>query len=521
MTTKLDLGLPGVGLSRRSFLRTTALVGGALLLDPMSLAMSEAQAAPARGGTLRIAIADTPKMLDPQAAVAFADYQLSSMIFDNLTVLDNNVQPQPALALSWTAENGAQEWVFELRQGVKFHHGREFTAEDVVATLKRAADPAKALISRGYYGPIADVVAEASHRVRIILDKPFAELPVQLGSHLARILPADHLDDQATNPIGTGPFKFQEIKVGTSVSVVRNENYWRDGLPYLDGVRMVVMREQMAQQAALRSNTVDIITRVPTEAALTLRNVKGIRLYSVPSGDHHAMITQANIPPFDNPKVREAFKYILDREALIPSVLLGQGTPGNEMPMPPGNFYLPDLEPRKQDLEKAKRLIEESGLAPLEIDLYTSSERPPAPKLAVAFQEAAAKIGVKVNVRDVPYTEYAANVARKMPFYTSQWSANATAYEMLYLKYHSTGPFNYSKLEQGPGVDALLDEMVAEVDVDKRKALVKEISLKIRDNSERIIPYFLNYIGATTEKVNGFKPPKFNAFDVTEIWLGA
>lgn len=103
--------------------------------------------------------------------------------------------------------------------------------------------------------------------------------------------------------------------------------------------------------------------------------------------------------------------------------------------------------------------------------------------------------------------------------YTSQWSANATLYEMLYMKYHSTASYNYSKVEQAPGLDALLETMLGEADFNKRKAIVAEINAKIRESSERIIPYFLNYVGATSERVEGFVPPKFNSFETRHIWL--
>lgn len=508
--------ISAAGLTRRGFLTGSAACG-ALALPPASPAMAKGTEQPARGGTLRIAVAATPRGLDPQKSLAFSEIQFSSMMFDNLTRLAPDARPMPSLALSWRASKGGAEWVFDLRPGVRFHHGRELTSADVVATVERAMDPAKALLARGYFGPVRSVVADGPHRVRFILTQPFAELPAQLASRLTWILPADHLDQQATHPIGTGPFKFESLQPGSSASVVRNDHWWIKGRPYVDRVRMVVIREHMAQQAAIMSGAVDIISRIPTEGALTLRHVPKVRLYSVASGDYHAMITQANLPPFNNAKVREAFKYILDRKTLVQSVLLGQGTAGNDVPIPPGNAYLPDLAQRTQDLDRAKKLIAEAGVGPIELDLYASSERPPAPKLAVAFVQAASQIGVKIRFRDVTYTEYAASVARKKPFYISQWSANGTLYGMLYQKYHSNAVYNYGKVEQAPGLDALLEQMVAEVDFNRRKALVAEICNKIRDSSERIIPYFLNYIGATTDKIQGFIPPQFNTFDVSTI----
>jgi len=509
---------PLLDATRRQFLKTT-VAAGALLFSGASVLAQDSQ--PVRGGVLRVAFPDAPRSLDPHMALTFPELQFAMLVFDGLTRLDGDVLPLPALATSWSAEEGATQWVFELRQGVKFHNGRDFTSEDVIKTIERARDPALGLSAASYFGPIEKVVAEGPFRVRFVLTRPFAELPVQLASILARILPADGLEGIATEPVGTGPFKLQEIQPGSSLTLARNDMWWDEGMPYLDGIRFVVIREQIAQQAALRSGVVDLITRISPEGALTLKNVSDITLYSVPTGDHQALITQANKPPFDNPKVREAFKYILDRESLIMSALFGQGTLGNDMPTNAGNVYMPQIAQRTQDLEKAKRLIEESGVGPIVLDLYTSSERPPAPKLAIAFAEAASKIGVTINVKDVPYAEYAANVSRKMPLYTSQWTANATLYEMIHMKYHSTGIYNYSKTEQAPGLDKIIDEMTAELDFEKRKELARQALEAINVTSERIIPYFQNYIAATSKKVQGFVAPSFNTIDLTKVWLQA
>jgi peptide/nickel transport system substrate-binding protein len=155
------------------------------------------------------------------------------------------------------------------------------------------------------------------------------------------------------------------------------------------------------------------------------------------------------------------------------------------------------------------------------LDLYTTSDRPPAPKLALAFAEAAKQIGVTINVRDVPYTEYAANVARKKPLCTSYWNTSPTLYENLYLIYHSQGRFNYSGVTSSPGLDGVLEALIAEVDITRRKALVADALQRIHDQGDRIIPYFQNYIGATRARVQGFVPPTVGVIETRSIWLSA
>jgi peptide/nickel transport system substrate-binding protein len=503
-------------LTRRS---TLAGLGTAALLRAGPAAAQATQ--PRHGGIFRMAYSAAPDTLDPQATLNISTQQYSTMVFDNLTSLDAQNQPLPSLALQWAPEKHAQEWVFELRQGVHFHHGTEFTSADVVATIDRAYDKALALNATGAFGPLQQARAEGRYTVRLVLTQPFGELPVTLANRWARILPKDRMDQLKTAPSGTGPFRLTDFQPGASLTLARNADYWMTGRPYLDGAKLVVIRESMAQQAALRSGDVDFISSIPAETFLALRRARGIRAYSTTTGVYQPVMLQANLAPFDNPKVREAFRFILDRNALIESALFGQGKLGNDVPLPPGNPYLSQLPQNAQDLGRARKLLAEAGTGPLTLDFWCSSERPPTPKVALAMKDAAAKIGISINVHDIPYTEYVADVARKKQLYTANWSGSPTLYESLYLVFFSKARLNYSGVETVPGLDRLLEDIIAEVDVAKRKQLVAQALDKIHDGSDRVIPYFMNYIGATSDKVQGFVPPQYDMVDVRPIWLSA
>ncbi|WP_267214025.1 ABC transporter substrate-binding protein [Chelatococcus asaccharovorans] len=503
------------GVSRRNVLAGAAALGSGML----ATRFAAAQGKPVSGGVIRVGFASTPDSLDPQKTVAAAGNQVSYLIFDNLTRLDENNVAHPMLATSWTPEKGGLEWVFELRPGVKFHHGTEFTSADVVATIERAYAPEVTFRAKGAFGPVEKAVAEGPHKVRLILKQPFAEIPVVVAGRWARIIAADAIDTLETAPSGTGPFKFKNSQAGSSVTVEKNPNYWIPGQPYLDGVELVGIKESIAQQAAIRGGNVDILTQIPIETFLSLRNASNIKVFSKVTGQYQVMMTQSNMAPFDNPLVREAFRYIVDRNLLVASALLGQGTVGNDVPLPPGNPMLPELPQHKQDLAKAKELLTKAGINTLDIELWTSSERQPTPKMALAFKEAAAKVGVNVTIRDVPYTEYVSNVSRKKPFYTTQWSAYPTFYERLYLMYRSGANWKYGVVEDAPGLDAILDKMISELDEAKRKELIQEALVKIHKSGERIIPYMMNYVGAASAKVQAYTPPNYDVIDFREVWL--
>lgn len=503
------------GISRRAALAGAVGLAGSLA----ATRFAPATTLPKSGGVLRIAFPSTPDSLDPQKTVAAAGNQISSLIFDNLTKLDENNVALPMLATSWTPEKGGIEWVFELRKDVTFHHGTAFTSADVVATIKRAYTADSVLRAKGAFGPIKDVATEGTDKVRFILTQPFAELPVVVAGRWARIVAADAIDKLETAPSGTGPFKLKEFRAGASVTVVKNDKYWMPGQPYLDGVELVGIKESIAQQAAIRGGNVDILTQIPIDTFLSLRNAGGVKVFSKVTGQYQVMMTQSNMKPFDNPLVRQAFRHIVDRNLLVASALLGQGTVGNDVPLPPGSPYLPHLAQYKQDLPKARELLTKAGIDKLDIELWTSSERQPTPKMALAFKEAAAKVGVNVTIIDVPYTEYVSNVSRKKPFYTTQWSAYPTFYERLYLMFRSGQGWKYGVVEDAPGLDALLDQMISELDEEKRKAIIKQALVKIHDSGERIIPYMMNYVGAARDRVQAYTPPNYDVIDFRGVWL--
>jgi peptide/nickel transport system substrate-binding protein len=225
------------GASRRDVLRLLAGLGmgAALAGNVLSLAGSAHAATPRRGGRLRVAsatasIADT---LDPARQSHQTDYARGCMLYNGLTALDGRLDPQPALAERFGSVD-AQTWVFTLRRGVQFHDGRPLRPQDVVYSLLRHKDPATVSKAKVLADQIASVHASAADEVCVRLHQPNADLPVLLGTFHFHIVPEGTRD--FSRGIGTGPFRLQEFKRGLRSIVVRNENYWKPGKPYLDEI---------------------------------------------------------------------------------------------------------------------------------------------------------------------------------------------------------------------------------------------------------------------------------------------
>jgi peptide/nickel transport system substrate-binding protein len=507
----------GGNLSRRHLLQGSASVASLGLIVPGGLAFA---ATPARGGTLRLSYPNPVDQTDPLLPLSTGGQQLAAAIFDKLTDIGpDGHQVIPRLAISWMSEKHGQEWVFNLRKGVKFHDGRPFTSADVVATAERTLDKARAGRAYGAYGPLKSVHAEGSHKVRFVLTQPFAQLPYTCGGRWGSIVPANRIDTIGSDPIGTGPFKMKDHQPGATTTVMRNDDYWMEGQPYLDEVIFVQLAESVAQQAALRSGSVDIVNQMGVETYLSLRGVPKVRAFSEPTPRHQVMFLSANKTPFTDIRVREAFRYLIDRKGLLAAALLGEGSIGNDVPLLASDPMVPNLEQNDQDLPRAKALLDSAGVKDLSLTLWTSSERPPSPKMALAMQQGASKIGVKIKVNDIPYTQYAAEVSRKEPIYTTQWSGYFTNFERLYRLYHSKGGANYSGVETVPGLDSLLEDIISEVDTAKRKEYLAKALPMIHKGSDRLIPYFQNVFGATTTRVMGYTPPLQGLTDLRALWI--
>lgn len=508
-------------ISRRRFLETAFALGVTTSMGATLLGASRAYAQSARkGGDLKLAFPNAVDSIDPFGAGSTAGLTLSGALFDNLTAFTpDGTGIVPQLATSWRPENGGQEWVLELRQGVRFHHGTEFTSADVVATINRTLDKATAGRAFSVYGPVKEAKPEGTHTVRVFLNQPFADFPVSCAGRWSRILPADRIDRMAEGPSGTGPFKLDSHEQGTSTRIVRNEDYWDKDRPHLASISFFQVAESVGQQAAIRGGAVDVINQIGSETYLALRDAAGVVAYSQPSGRYQVAYTLAHLDPFKDWRVRLAFKYMIDRKALLASALLGQGVVGNDVQLMPNHPMLVDLPVHDQDFDKARALLKEAGAENLALDIWTTSERPPLPKMALAIKEGAGNIGVDITLKDIPFTEYIANVPRKMPLYNSQWSESRSMFELFYAVNHTKGFANYSTVELAPGVDARIEDIIAEIDDARRKQLVGELLPIVQERSDRIIPYFQNLFAVSTDKVKGFNPVEL--FDVRDVWIDA
>jgi peptide/nickel transport system substrate-binding protein len=509
--------------SRRRFLEAGIAVGAAGVIG-MPLASAQ-QPSPKRGGVLKLAVPSAARRLDPAIHGASEEFVISQAIFNNLVRVDAKLNPQPELASDWNVSSDGKVWTFNLRKGVKFHHGREFTSQDVDFTIKRLLNPATASMGRSLFSMVQAIETPSPYVVKFNLSDPYADLPMMFGAVYCRILPFDAAADVAKTPIGTGPFKMKEFVPADHVTMVRNTDYWEkdaagNPLPYVDELRQVTIPEQAAQIAALTGGSVHILWEAPNTAVSTLKADPNVKVLETNSPAYHEISIWVNVPPFNDQRVLTALKLSLDRDQLIKAALNGFGTPSNDNPVSAVSPFWVDTGMKKRDIAKAKALMTEAGHgAGLDVELITTPDRVGLVEFAVGVKEMSAPAGFRINIKSVPYDVYTARYNRKHNFNMQNWNGRPTIDETLYPYFHSKGSYkelyNWSNKE----VDQLLDDGRKEGDLKKRKEIYARVQRILVDVGPPVIPYHRPYIMALNKQVQGYEIHPIRWVDVRRVWL--
>ncbi len=458
-------------------------------------------------GTIKVALGTTLTQLDPAKTTIGDEYIYVHLVFNGLTRIDRDLTVKPDIAESWSASDELKTWTFKLRTDVKFHHGRTLDAEDVVFTMKRILDAGTGSRARANISMVTNVEAVDPSTVKFTLNIPYAGFQDIFGERQMRILPKDKIDTISTAPIGTGPFKFKSWSPGDRMELEKNADYFEKGLPKLDAVSLRIIPEPAARLAALESGAVDILWSLPNEAAEKFKNSSTVRVDSVATASWDGVILNNERPPFNDVRVRQALALTIDKEALVELALFGQGAPTHS-PIPPSHRYFNKSIGFKQpDIEKAKKLMAEAGLAGgVDVPLQVPQERDGRVRLGVAVRDMAKAAGFRINVERVPFASYTANVAGKAQMYIDGYFARPTIDTALYPFYHSTGSWNRQLwLYKNPRVDDLLDTARKTNDEAKRAELFSEFQKIVDETVPSIIAFSAGHVNGVRKNVEGFK----------------
>jgi peptide/nickel transport system substrate-binding protein len=495
--------MPGGGsmaFTRRAFFGTSAALGISLGVKP-----AFAQAA----DTLRLALAARGnRTLDPANSIQGADNWAIIHIHDTLVYspngrfAQNNSEFVPMLAESFTMSPDARTWTFELRKGVQFHKGYgECTADDVVFSLNRAKDPNQAGGKKVLYENIANVRADGKYTAIVTLTQPdplFLSGTVQ--DYSCSILSRKAVQERGANiqrdPIGTGAYQFVSLDPDPSkgVTMTANPGYF-NGPPKTKNLQILYILDTTARTLALMSGNVHMIegVRAPGWVPSIRQRKPGLHFDVAAPGSLFTMSFNLTRKPLDDLRVRQAFAYAIDRDAIAQSMApLSRRTYGLNPPGFPGGLNagdVPEALRYKFDPKKAKALLAEAGVPNgFKIDAFTS-QREDYNAVMLIVQEQMRAVGINLNLQVIDHTTFHANDEKDL----NALPQNSSAYppvptqplidnlsKSAMVQGDGNGGNNFSHYGAViPGIDDLLAQANAEPDFDKRIAILQQAEKKV------------------------------------------
>jgi peptide/nickel transport system substrate-binding protein len=490
-------------LSRRGVLMGAA-TGGLLIAGGGAMLAPSANAAKAklkRGGVLRIGVGSgsTTETQDAHLGGFTADTARQYQLYDRLVTRDSNFKLVLELADTFTPNKTGDVWTIRVKKGVKFHNGRELTADDVMFTIQRVLNPNTKAIRAGSLSGIDSTKMKKidKYTISVTLKSANVTFDEVFSNYAMGIVPVGY---DPAKPVGTGPFKFKSFTPGVKSVYTKNTAYWRTGEPYVDSVEILSIPDETARVNALVSGQVDAITDLPNAQVSTVRANKKLKVINAKTGAYVPIAMNAAKEPFNNPMVRQAFRLMVDREAVVKQAYSGLAQMGNDVLGRYDEGYNAKLPQRDYDPEKAKALLKKSGVTLPAMDLKTTDEAAGMLTIPQIFALNAKQAGVTVNVTTPTnfWDGWPGAHVFSMDYYI-----NRTYLEAATLVY---GKGDYAK-ETGwsnPEYDALIAKALKTTNKSLRNEMIADAQKIEYDDGAYIITSFYNKVDASSAKIDGF-----------------
>lgn len=473
-----------------------------LLSAPLTAMLAAAAlAAPALAETsIRIGLQQEPTVLDPTVdATASIDGMLAQNVYESLTTVDDSGAILPNLAQSWTISEDGLTYTFSLVEGVVFHDGTTFGAEDVKFAYDRAMQEGSTNPTKSIWDPVETVEVIDDHTIRLTLAHKDAFLLFNLAQGDASIVAPESAESNVTAPVGTGPFRFDSWTRGERLTLTKFDGHRNAADVALENVEFRFIPDPAAATAALFAGELDAFPAFP--APELIERIKVDPRFSVVIGSTEGEVILAlnnAKPPFDSLVARQAVSHAIDRAEIIDGAMYGLATPIGSFypPHGPAHVDLTDVYPH--DVAKARALFEEAGLAGAEIVLRT----PPFPyatRSAEIIQAELAEAGVTVKVENVEWGFWIDEVYRK------------GNYDMTLVAHTSPNDLgNFARGKdyfygfQSDVFDALWNAIKVETDDDRRNALLQDAQRYLAENAIHGFLFQMPKLGVYRKGVSGF-----------------
>lgn len=395
-------------VTRRRFLGASMGVSAAGVLTACTtgpLVEYDTAAGPVSGGILRVGLTggDSADTLDAHIPTNSADTARCVNLYEPLLRRNDNYELEYRLAESFEPNADATVWTAVLREGLKFSNGSPITADDVVFSIERIMDPDDPKNGAAMLSDVTRVRAVDGLTVRIELAAADAELDDAFSQYQMGIVPRGY--DPAA-PISSGAFQVKHFTPAQSTVLARNPHHF-EGPAHLDEVHLLNFAENDAMLNALLSTQVDVLAQLPPALSKVLRADERLKILDSETGMWLPFTMRVDVAPFDDVRVRQAFRLAIDRQQMVDQVFSGHGFVGNDMYAVYDPAYPADLPQREQDIDEAKRLLAEAGYPDgLDVELVAAPIQSGAVEAAQVFAQQAAAAGINISIRRLDETAF-------------------------------------------------------------------------------------------------------------------
>lgn len=516
-----------------------ACAGCVVPLDPPPVGDATATGTPARGGVLRLAATEEPRTLDPALGYDTVSWLYELAIFNMLVDYDDGTTIVPSLAASWTVSPDGRVYRFVLRPDVHFSTGRAFTAEDVRYSLERVLRPSLHSQGAEFFaglegteayvakpdGHLAGIVIEDPHVVTLRLAAPDPLFLHKLTMPFAAVVDRETVErvgdkDFQRQPVGTGPFRLAEWQYGQQLRLERNPHYFRDGLPFLDGLDVTIGVSDQLAWFKYQRGEVDITGIPSAEFARVLedKRYKPLLLRRTTLRTQYLGMN-CGLPPFDRSEVRQALNFAVDTGRLL-ELADGRGVVARTILPPDMPGYRRANAGYRHDPDRARALL--AGAGRIDTTLWSGADDGSL-RLAQSIQRDLADVGVDARIKPVTFPALieAIRNPRQVPLFVLGWEADfpdPSNFLTVLLHGRNRGT-NNNTFFADPTVDALLDRGDASTDPTARPRIFQRAERRILDAAPWVPLFHPVSFAVRNPRVHDYRLHPLRPSRFEQVWL--
>ncbi|MFJ6573382.1 ABC transporter substrate-binding protein [Streptomyces sp. NPDC091292] len=474
---------------------------------------------PKKGGTLRIGALGRAGAItrDPHGTQGNeSDYLVLALVYDTLTVPGADPNTKPRLAASWEPSKDLKTWRFKLAENATFHDGTPVTADDVVWSLRRLREtPSGAARLPGVEAK--NITADGTDTVVLVSDYANAELPL-LTRLTTFVMKKDTSDKAVAKAPGTGPFKLDWYRNGNA-RLVRNDK-WYGGTVHLDAIEVTMFETPQAMANALFAGQIDVASNAGPVAARTAESRKDLQVVRRPDDMSMPIVMRTADGPFADPRVREAMRLVVDREAMVRQALSGYGNVANDIMGTGDPDYATDIPQRKRDLAKAEQLLKDAKFdLSKTYDLVTTEDIAGLADSATLFASQAREAGIKIKVVKQESGTFYDKTWLKGDLYTTYWGTNDSVVFFASKTLVSDAGQNEAGFSDKE-FDAAYLKVIGTTDQEARTKDLRELQQIEYDRSGYLLWGMADGVDLAASKVRGLpKLPGYGRVQLENTWL--